>query len=199
MRISFTMLFGIYVVAEVVLMVWFASAFGTAALIWALLAGFLLGLLVMRIAGISAMTALTNAERRTAAFGVTGADGSEQVVMGAQPTGEQLQQTVQRAARDVGRSSLLFVAGLLLASPGLISDVAGLVLLIGPVRDRLARRISRSMQVGRAGTARVTVVTADQDGFTATEWTTRTAGQPDQSRPRVIRGEILPPNGDQDH
>lgn len=183
MRISYSLAFVIYVSVEAVLLVLFAVAFGTPALIGLLLAGFLLGLLVMRIAGMSAFAALSDPKRRAASFGVTTADGQEEVVIGAQPTAADL----QRTARQVGASSLLFVAGILLATPGILSDIAGLVLLLPPVRRRIATRVGRSMRMQPPGAARVTVVTTDETGWTASEWS---------NEPRVIRGEILPP---QDH
>lgn len=183
MRISYTLLFAIYVSVEALLLVLFASAFGTPALIGLLLAGFLLGLLVMRIAGMSAFSALTDPQRRAASFGVTTPDGHESVVMGAQPTAAD----IERTARKVGSSSLLFVAGLLLATPGILSDVAGLTLLLPPVRRRLASRMGRTLRGPQQGAARITVVTVEESGWTASEPT---------NEPRVIRGEILPP---QDH
>lgn len=173
MRISSSTLFAVYAVAEAVLLVWFAGRFGAAALIWLLVAGLLLGMLVMRIAGISAGASLLDAQRRSEAFGVRSADGSEQVVLGAPPT----EAEVRRTARAMGRSALLFVAGLLLAAPGIISDVAGLVMLVPAVRDRMGRRIARSVQ----GAGTVTVVTVEDQPA------------PGPASPPVIIGEILPP------
>lgn len=191
MRISYTLVFAVYAVAEALLLVWFASAFGTAALIGLLLAGFLIGLLVMRIAGISAFSAMASPQRRAASFGVTTADGREDLVIGPQPTAADLQQSVQRTARDVGASSLLFVSGLLFASPGIISDAVAAVLLLPAVRRRIAARWARSIQLSAPGTARITVVTVDDAGGTTSGWSgdERPGGQ----RPPVIQGEILPP------
>lgn len=185
MRLSFSMLFAIYAALEAALMVWFASAFGAASLIWLLLAGLLVGMLVMRIAGISAASALTDVQRRAEAFGVTAADGSEQVVLGAPPGRAEMQQT----ARAMGRSSLLFVAGLLLAAPGIISDAAGLLLLLPVVRDRIAGRISRSVRATQAQ-PRVTVVEPDPEPG---------PGPSASHPPIIISGEILPPEPRQSH
>lgn len=179
MRISYTLLFAIYVAVEALLLVLVASVLGTPALIGLLVAGFLLGLLVMRIAGMSAFAAMADPQRRAASFGVTTADGREQVVIGAQPSTAD----VERAARKVGSSSLLFVAGLLLATPGILSDVAGLVLLLPPVRRGITGRMGRSLRQ-QSASARVTVVTADESGWTVAE---------PGDQPRVVRGEILPP------
>ncbi len=133
-----------YVVAEVALLVWFWSAFGTVATVAVLLTGFLVGLLVMRIAGLKAFSVLTNAQRRAAAFGVTGPDGPTEMVHG--PVN---QSDVERTGREIGSSALLFVAGLLLASPGFISDAAGLIMLIPSVRRRIAARMSKGMRRSR--------------------------------------------------
>lgn len=58
----------------------------------------------------------------------------------------------QRAARETvapGRAEgngLLMLGGLLLMLPGLVSDVAGLLLLVPPVRTRLGRAAERSLE-----------------------------------------------------
>ena len=83
MRTNKAPVFLLYVAAEVTLFYLFWKAFGSVAAISLLLLGFLLGLLVMRMAGRHAFRALTDAERRSAAFGVQAPDGSPQVVHGA--------------------------------------------------------------------------------------------------------------------
>ena len=184
----------LYIAAEAALLYWVWSAFGMAALVTVLVAGFMLGVLVMRIAGLQAFRALTDGQRRAAAFGVTAADGSEQVVHAAAPGRAEMAET----AEDLGKSSLLFVAGVLLAVPGILSSAAGLVMLLPPVRTALARRLARSMSAGPTS-ARITVVTADETGFTAEQWSTgRQSGQGSSDAP-IIQGEILPPpNGEQE-
>ena len=171
-----------YVVAEVALLVWFWSAFGTVATVAVLLTGFLVGLLVMRIAGLKAFSVLTNAQRRAAAFGVTGPDGQTEMVHG--PVN---QSDMERTGREIGSSALLFVAGLLLVSPGFISDAAGLIMLIPSVRRRIAARMSKGMR--RAGPT-ITVVSGDQSAHSQT-WSPNDG--PSSDGPPVIRGEILPP------
>ena len=68
---------------------------------------------------------------------------------------------------DVGDAALLFLAGLLLAVPGLLTDVVALVLLVPPTR-RLVRSIT-GRTVGRRIRARgYSVTTATVDGMTVT-------------------------------
>jgi UPF0716 family protein affecting phage T7 exclusion len=191
----------LYIAAEAALLYWVWSAFGMAALAVVLVAGFMLGILVMRIAGLQAFSALTNAQRRAEAFGVTAADGSEQVVHAAAPGREEMAET----AEDLGKSSLLFVAGVLLAVPGILSSVAGLVMLLPLVRTAMARRMARSMSASAQASARITVVTADEAGFTAQQWSTGQQADRGSQRGRgstdgpVIQGEILPPPRDPGH
>jgi UPF0716 protein FxsA len=181
-RTNKTPFFLLYVAAEVTLLYLFWHAFGGVATISLLLLGFLLGLLVMRLAGRQAFRALTDAERRAAAFGVPAPNGSQQVIHGAAQ-----QADLQRAARDLGSSALLLVAGLLLAAPGILSDIAGLFLLLPGVRARTARRVGRRMGSGLRGGPTITVVT---DQWSAQQWPT----DADRDEPPVIRGEILPPD-----
>lgn len=200
MRVSPALAFFAYVGAEALLLYWVYSAFGLTALVGLLAAGFLLGLLAMRIAGIQAFRSLADAQQRAAAFGVRAADGSEQVVIGKAPSKADLEATTA----EVGASSMLFVAGILLAAPGVISDVAGLLLLLPAVRRGLVRRIGRSIPPPGRST-RITVVAADESGWTAQQWTSSTRPSSTDSGPGggpVIRGEILPPKDadpEQDH
>lgn len=46
----------------------------------------------------------------------------------------------------LGQGALLVAAGALLISPGLVADVAGLVLLVPAARERLRRRIAARLQ-----------------------------------------------------
>jgi UPF0716 protein FxsA len=77
----------------------------------------------------------------------------------------------EMAGREVGDAGLRFVAGALLVFPGLLTDVAGLLLLLPPVRSlvaaALARRVRRRFEVAaRRMTVRGEVV----DGVTVTSW-----------------------------
>ncbi|MFE9636807.1 FxsA family membrane protein [Streptomyces sp. NPDC006463] len=62
-------------------------------------------------------------------------------------TFQQAQQGRQPAAQQPGQGNgLTMLAGLLLIMPGLISDVAGLLCLLPPVRAWIGRRASRSLE-----------------------------------------------------
>jgi UPF0716 protein FxsA len=75
------------------------------------------------------------------------------------------------AGREVGDAGLRFVAGGLLLFPGLLTDVAGLLLLLRPVRSlvaaTLARRLRRRFEVA---SRRMTVRGEVVDGVTVTSW-----------------------------
>jgi UPF0716 protein FxsA len=185
----------IAVAAEAALLYWVWSSFGMVVLASILVAGFMLGILVMRIAGLQAFRAMTNAQQRAAAFGVTGADGSEQLVHGAGPDRAEMRQT----AEELGKSSLLFVAGILLAVPGILTSAAGLLMVLPPVRAAMAGRLARSMGRSMQTSARITVVTADESGVRAEEWNAGGPAGPPQRDSPVIQGEILPPPADDDH
>lgn len=175
MRIRASTAFAIYAAAEAALMVWVATRFGTPALIWVLVGGLLVGMLVMRVAGLSAGASLARAARRSAPVEMRGADGTEQVLLGGAPDEDE----VRRTARRVGSSGLLFMAGLLLAAPGLISDAVGLVLLLPAVRGRIVGRIAGSLRQQQSAT----VVVVEP-------------AEPATDGPPVIIGEILPPPDD---
>ncbi|MEU7728892.1 FxsA family membrane protein [Streptomyces sp. NPDC040724] len=62
-------------------------------------------------------------------------------------TFQQAQQGKQPAPQQPGRGNgLTMLAGLLLMMPGLLSDVAGLFLLLPPVRAWIGRRAARSLE-----------------------------------------------------
>lgn len=63
-----------------------------------------------------------------------------------QETVAQQQQGITPETERSGGNAFLFVAGLLLILPGLVSDLFGLVLLLPPVRTALARRAERSLE-----------------------------------------------------
>ena len=177
------------VAAEAALLYWIWASFGMVVLASILIAGFMLGILVMRIAGVQAFRAMTDAQQRAAAFGVTGADGAEQLVHGARPDRAEVRQT----AEQLGKSSLLFVAGILLAVPGILTSAAGLLMLLPPVRAAMAERLARSMERSMQTSARITVITADDNGVRTEEWSAGRGADPPPRGGEVIQGEILPP------
>jgi UPF0716 protein FxsA len=183
------------VAAEAALLYWVWASFGMVVLASILIAGFMLGILVMRIAGLQAFRAMTDAQQRAAAFGVAGADGAEQLVHSARPDRAEVRQT----AEELGKSSLLFVAGILLAVPGILTSAAGLVMLLPPVRAAMARRLARSMERSMQASARITVITADDSGVRAEDWSAGGAADPPPRAGEVIQGEILPPAPRDDH
>ena len=129
-----------------------------------------IGIVVMRRAGLNAFRSL----RATTVDGVT-------VV----PTASD--ETMQKVAKDASDAGSLFVAGLLIAVPGLVTSAFGLLMLIPPVRRAVARATSRFVRrrAERAGLAfrssttvgGVTVVTGDVVR--------------DDPAPRPVRGEII--------
>lgn len=69
------------------------------------------------------------------------------------PTGEVLEITATGESRQLNaappaRTSLLVPAGFLIAVPGFLTTAIGLVLLLPPVRGRIAGRIERAMRRG---------------------------------------------------
>jgi len=130
-----------------------------------------LGIVVMRRAGMAAFRSL----RATTVDGVT-------VVPGA------TEETMQKVAADASNAGSLFVAGLLIAVPGLVTSLVGIVLLIPPVRRAAGRAASRFVR-RRADRAGLTFTsTATVGGVTVVAGdVVRDEPQP----PRPVRGEII--------
>lgn len=127
-----------YPLTELLVASWVASRIGWAWVLVILLLGLLLGLMVMGRAGRRAADGLSSAART-----------------GSLPGG------------DVGDSALLFLAGALVAVPGLVTDVVGLALLVPPVRRAVRRAAGATL--GRRIRARgYSVTTATVDGVTVT-------------------------------
>ena len=96
-----------------------------ATLLWFAIS-FVLGILVIRMAGRNAFAALREATASTTPSGVPTAAATD------------------KAGAVAGDSVLLFVAGVLLALPGVLSDLFGVLLLIPPVRTVVRHWIARS-------------------------------------------------------
>ncbi len=131
--------FLVYVFIELVVAIWLASLIGWLLVIGLTVAFFVLGLVVIQNAGIQAAQSL-----RTASEHQQPADGSE-----------------------VGDSGIKFVAGALITTPGFVTDVIGLILLIPPVRT-LARRGAALWFVRWARGKNMSVIKTNVDGATVT-------------------------------
>ncbi|MEU6894370.1 FxsA family membrane protein [Streptomyces sp. NPDC046557] len=132
-----------------------AGAAGGLTVALLIVGGMLLGGVVIKRAG-------RRAFRKLAA-------GFQQAQQGAAPAPQQ----------PGGGNALIMAAGLLLILPGLLSDVAGLLLLVPPVRALVARRFTRSLE------RRMT--SAAPGGFGAAFQQAR-IHQPDG---KVVRGEVI--------
>jgi UPF0716 protein FxsA len=171
----FLLLGALYVVLEWFVASWLASLIGWWGVIVVVLVLVITGVAVMRRAGTAAFRSL----RPVQVDGVTVAPGMTQDM-------------AEQVGRDVGDAGTLFVAGLLIAVPGIVTSVVGLVLLIPPVRRwtrrTVARRVRRRAEAaglvvdGRMTTTRTTVVgdVVREDPDFGTD-----------STDRPVRGEIL--------
>ncbi|MEU9205996.1 FxsA family membrane protein [Streptomyces sp. NPDC048332] len=115
-----------WAVLEIWLLIAVADVAGGFTVLLLLAAGVVLGAMVMKRAGRRAFRNLT--ETLQQAQGQTGAGGSSPAPAGTRGNG------------------FLMLAGLLIMIPGVISDVAGLLLLVPPVRSALSRYAERSLE-----------------------------------------------------
>ncbi|MFF1398401.1 FxsA family membrane protein [Streptomyces sp. NPDC058287] len=122
----------VWLVLEIWLLTVVAGAAGGFTVFLLLLAGIVLGAVVIKRAGRRAFKNLSETLQRQQS--------------GAVPAGEQRS----------GGNGLVMLAGLLLMIPGLVSDALGLLLLVPPVRTALSRyterTIERKMQSAAPGT-----------------------------------------------
>ncbi|WP_327366194.1 FxsA family membrane protein [Streptomyces sp. NBC_01217] len=116
-----------WAVLEIWLLTVVADAAGGFTVLLLLMAGIVLGAAVMKRAGRRAFRNLTETLQQMP--GQPGAAAAPQ----AAPTGSR-------------GNGFLMLSGLLLMIPGIISDVAGLVLLVPPVRSTLGRYAERSLE-----------------------------------------------------
>ncbi|MFD8063419.1 FxsA family membrane protein [Streptomyces cyaneofuscatus] len=117
-----------WLVLEIWLLTVVASAAGGLTVLLLLVAGAVLGTVVIKRAGRRAFKNLTETLQQMP--GRPGASEAPQVTGGKASQG----------------NGLLMLGGLLLLIPGLISDAAGLLLLIPPVRAAISRRAERSLE-----------------------------------------------------
>jgi UPF0716 protein FxsA len=151
----------LYVVAEWFVASWLAGLIGWAGVLLSVAALVIIGSAVMRRAGFAAARSL----RPVQADGVTVMPG---------------QASAQQVGREVGDAGLVFLAGAMIAIPGIITSALGLLLLIPPVRTFVRRTVSRSFK-RRAQAAGIV--------FDQTTVVNGTVVREDQVRP--VRGEIL--------
>jgi len=161
--------FVLYVAVEWVVASWLATMIGWLGVLVVLLVLVLVGVVVMRRAGFAAMRSLRPVSYEGAA-----------VMPGATPD------TMSQVGRDVGDAGALFVAGFLIALPGIVTSVVGLVLLVPPVRRWSRVRVTRSLRrraeaAGVVFDARATTTTVQGD---VVRDDVRPAGE-------IISGEIV--------
>ncbi|MFD3415108.1 FxsA family membrane protein [Streptomyces cyaneofuscatus] len=117
-----------WLVLEIWLLTVVASAAGGLSVLLLLVAGAVLGTVVIKRAGRRAFKNLTETLQQMP--GRPGATEAPQVTGGKASQG----------------NGLLMLGGLLLLIPGLISDAAGLLLLVPPVRALISRRAEQSLE-----------------------------------------------------
>jgi UPF0716 protein FxsA len=119
----------VYPVLEWLTASWLASLIGWGAVLLVMALLVIAGAAVMRRAGMSAARSL----RPMRVEGATVMPGTSQ---------EQL----TAAGREVGDAGTIFVAGLLIAIPGLLTSALGLLLLAPPVRRAVRTGVARSVR-----------------------------------------------------
>lgn len=150
----FLIAFASYVIVEFLIAGWLAGLFGWPAVLALFVIGFVTGLLVIRTAGAKAATALTQAAR----------------------TGE-------LAGDQMGDSGLLLAGGILLAIPGLLTDVIAVLLVIPATRRVCRRPVAAFLGRGLRG-AGVTVSAAGVSGGVG-------RGTPPGSNADLIVGDVI--------
>lgn len=188
------LLFFGYPVIEVVLTIWVASLIGWGWTFVLLLLGFGAGLAVMRVAGLNAFRALTDPISEGQAFEQVNPETGERVVI--HPNQEVSPEDLADAGKQLRSSGLLFAGGGLLAVPGFMTDLLGLLLMFPPIRAVLADRMA-ARSVARGGVVvRGETVVVDDYGVHTQRWSTDTTDAGDErstDRPDAIQGQILPP------
>ena len=99
-----------------------------------------------------------------------------------------------RSLASAGDGVLVAIAGILLILPGFLTDLAGLVLLVPPVRRAVLRRLATGLRRGSGGMSMRVVMAADreQDPRQPTAFDPTTTGD-------IIEGEVLDPPPDSTH
>ena len=161
----------LYLAVEWIVASLLASVVGWGGVLLAVLVLVIVGVAVMRRAGFAAVRSL-----RPVSY-----EGST-VLPGATAG------TMDQLGRDVGDAGSLFVAGFLIALPGLVTSAVGLLLLVPAVRRWARGRAARSMRRRAAAAGLV---------FEARTTTTTVQGDvlrddaPPAPRGEIISGEVL--------
>lgn len=195
-------------IIEILLIFWVASVIGWLFTVLLLFAGIVVGIALLRLAGRNVFEFLRNTTGGREVVTVNEATGETTSVFTPGQSATDLDpDQIREATYAVRESGYLVSAGLLFMVPGFLSDVAGAVLALPPVRRALAHRRPVTITPGGASgvviqgettqngpssytsyTATETVV-VDESGVHVTHWDNEPAGE----SPVVIRGEILPP------
>ncbi len=157
-----------YVVLEWFVASWLASLIGWTGVFLVVAGLVVLGAALMRRAGFNAFRSMQPVE----------VDGAT-LVPGV------TEERVAQVGRDVSDAGMLFVAGLLVAVPGILTSAAGLLLLVPPVRRGVAGAVRRGLRrrAERAGmVVRTSTIVTTVDGTIVRD--------DQQEPPRTIRGEI---------
>lgn len=162
----------LYAVVEWIAASWLASVIGWGGVLLVVLLLVLVGFDVMRRAGFAATRSL-----RPVRY------GDSTVLPGATPD------AMTQVGRDVSDAGSLFVAGVLIALPGLVTSAAGLLLLIPPLRRLVRSRVTRSLR-RRAEAAGVvfearTTTTATVQGDVVRD------DVPPAAKGEIVSGEIV--------
>lgn len=187
------LLFFAYPVAEIMLTLWVASVIGWGWTIVLELGVFLIGFAVMRIAGLTAFKALTEQMPNAQTFEQLDPETGERVVI--HPNHEMSPEDIATATKQLRSSGLLFAGGALLALPGLITDVFGLLLILPPIRAVIASRMADRADTQGGSVVQGETVEMDEHGVHAKTWGTGASGTrpAPNGRGDVIQGQILPP------
>lgn len=158
-----------WLVLEIWLLTLVASAAGGLAVLLILVAGAVLGAVVIKSAGRRAFKNLTETLQQ----------------MPGQPGAPATPPAAPAGGKGSRGNGLLMLGGLLLVIPGLISDAAGLILLVPPVRTMVSRYAERSLERR---------MRAASPGSLSDAFQQARMGRPDG---KVVPGEVIREDGAQ--
>ena len=174
---------------ELILIWYVAGIIGWGWMLLILFSGVVAGFALLRAAGRNVWQVITDPRRQGQTFTTVDPATGEATTVYQPPAEAGGAERRREDELKVRGSGLLVSAAALLALPGLISDVIGLLLVIPPLRKALARRSQRR------GDGNVTVVQGETLSRDPQDPTSRPSQPPSQG-PTVISGEILPPPKD---